>query len=114
MMQTLATNADIILPIILLVVAIFGLPAVYFLIQVFRHRQRTPHSLLLVSTDETARRLINNAARRIGYQTIRVYRYEDALEKLSQDMSLRMIVIDDSVPQYEAGMLLSMLRGSPI
>jgi hypothetical protein len=53
-------------------------------------------------------------ARRSGYQTIQVYRYEDALEKLRMNSTLRMIAIDDSVPQYEVGLLVSTLQRMPV
>jgi CheY-like chemotaxis protein len=101
----------IILPLLILLACA---PAGYLLMLLVRRPQQPKRSLLLVSTDETARQLIVGAARQAGYGTIVVYRYEDALEKLNQDMTLRMIMIDDSVPQYEAGLLISMLRGSPI
>jgi CheY-like chemotaxis protein len=92
-------------------IVILALPAGYLL---FSRAPRKARSLLLVSTDEEARKLVISAARRVGYATVSVYRYEDALDKLRQDMSLSMIVIDDSVPQYEAGLLVSMLARLPI
>ncbi|HVO42523.1 MAG TPA: hypothetical protein VMT34_07865 [Aggregatilineales bacterium] len=101
----------IILPLLILLAFV---PFLLYLVLLMRRPRKTARSLLLVSTDETARKLIVGAARRVGYGTVPVYRYEDALEKLRQDASLSMIMVDDSVPQYEAGLLLSMLRGSPI
>jgi len=108
-----APNLDIVTfgVIAAVVLIILGLPVAYFLAS----RTAPPrHSLLFVSTDEKAQPLITAAARRVGYRAIPVYRYEDALEKLRLDNTLSMIVIDDSVPQYEAGLLISMLQGSPI
>jgi CheY-like chemotaxis protein len=90
---------------------ILALPTGYLL---FSRAPRKTRSLLLVSTDEEARKLVASAAKRVGYATVSVYRYEDALDKLRQDMSLSMIIIDDSVPQYEAGLLVSMLMRLPI
>jgi DNA-binding NtrC family response regulator len=93
------------------VMALIGLPLAYY---VFHRPSKNLPSLLLVSTDEEARTLVTKAAKNVGYRAVTVFRYEDALEKLRQDMTLEMIVIDDSVPQYEAGLLLSMLQRLPI
>src|SRR5258708_25626691 len=92
----------------LAVIVLLGLPVVY----VVANRKRLPmRALLIVSTDEEAAHLVARAARRVGYQAVTVYRYEDALEKLRLDATLSMVVIDDSVPQYEAGMLVYILPG---
>jgi CheY-like chemotaxis protein len=104
-------GTEIIILIGIAVIALFVLPMVLLLL---RKPPRELRSLLLVSTDETARRLVINAAKKVGYQTIHVYRYEDALDKLRQNFTIRMIAVDDSVPQYEAGLLLSMLNRLPI
>ena len=105
------SSEDLAVLIVVLAVVVLALPIGYFLLNKPRKSAR---SLLMVSTDTDAQRLISSAARRVGYQAITVYRYEDALEKLRQNSTLSMIVIDDSVPQYEAGLLVSMLQGSPI
>lgn len=97
--------------VIAVVMALIGIPLAYF---VFRRPTKNLPSLLLVSTDEEARTLVTKAAKNVGYRAVPVFRYEDALEKLRQDMTLEMIIIDDSVPQYEAGLLLSMLQRLPI
>ncbi len=107
----LDVGLQVLLLIILSIIVILALPAGYLL---FSRSPRKTRSLLLVSTDEEARKLVIRAAKRVGYVTISVYRYEDALDKLRQDMTVSMIVIDDSVPQYEAGLLLSMLMRLPI
>ncbi|MBX3066143.1 MAG: hypothetical protein U0528_07330 [Anaerolineae bacterium] len=89
-----------------------GLPLIFFV--VLNRAPRLARTLLMVSTDDVARKLVITSARRVGYQVVHVYRHEDGLEKLRQNMDLRMIVIDDSVPQYEAGLMLSMLKSMPI
>jgi CheY-like chemotaxis protein len=104
-------GTEIIILVGVAVIALFVLPMVLLL---FRKPPRELRSLLLVSTDETARRMVISAARKVGYQTIHVYRYEDALDKLRQNLTIRMIAVDDSVPQYEAGLLISMLNRLPI
>lgn len=97
--------------IILVVIAAIGVPLAYF---VLRRPTKNLPSLLLVSTDEEARAIVIKAAKNVGYRAVSVFRYEDALDRLRQDMTLEMIVVDDSVPQYEAGLLLSMLQRLPI
>ena len=109
--QDQLNSEDLAVLIVVLAVVVLALPIGYFLLNKPRKSAR---SLLMVSTDTDAQRLISNAARRVGFQAIMVYRYEDALEKLRQNSTLSMIVIDDSVPQYEAGLLVAMLQGSPI
>jgi len=104
-------GTEIIILVGVAVIALFVLPMILLLV---RQPARELRSLLLVSTDETARRMVINAAKKAGYQTIHVYRYEDALDKLRQNFTIRMIAVDDSVPQYEAGLLLSMLNRLPI
>ncbi len=106
----LDSSAQVVLLIILSALVILALPVGYLL---FSRTPRTSRSVLLVSTDEEARRLVIEAAKRAGFATVAVYRYEDALERLRQDFTLAMIVIDDSVPQYEAGLLVSMLMRLP-
>ncbi len=91
-------------------ILILSLPVGYYVIT----RSAPGRSLLLVSTDPEASALVSRAARRAGYRAVHVYRYEDGLELIRRDPSLLMIVVDDSVPQYEAGMMLSMLQRSPI
>lgn len=88
------------------------MPLGFYLI--LRRAPRTSRFVLLVSTDEIARKLVVSAARKIGYGTIHVYRYEDGIARLQQNGDLKMIIIDDSVPQYEAGLMLTMLKDSPI
>jgi CheY-like chemotaxis protein len=100
-----------VLLIIVIIIAAIGLPLAYF---VLRRPTKNLPSLLLVSTDEEARMMVIKAAKNLGYRAVSVFRYEDALDKLRQDMTLEMIVVDDSVPQYEAGLLLSMLQRLPI
>ncbi len=92
-------------------IALLTLPVGYFL---FSRSPRTARSILLVSTDLGTHKLFTAAARRSGYQTIQVYRYEDALDKLRENTTLRMIAIDDSVPQYEVGLLVSTLQRMPV
>jgi CheY-like chemotaxis protein len=97
--------------IILLAVAVLTLlPAGYVL---RRRSSRAAQALLLVSTNEVTGKLVTNAAKHQGYATVKVYRYEDALDRLKQDSTLKIIVIDDSVPQYEAGLLLAALGRLP-
>jgi CheY-like chemotaxis protein len=107
----LDVGLQVLLLIVLSTIVILTLPIGYLL---FSRSPRKTRSLLLVSTDEEARKMVIQAAKRVGYVTISVYRYEDALDKLRQDMTVSMIVIDDSVPQYEAGLLVSMLMRLPI
>lgn len=102
---------DFTLLIVLLAIAVLTLlPAGYFLL---RRPSRAAQSLLLVSTNEATGKLVTNAAKHQGYATVKVYRYEDALDRLKQNSALRIIVIDDSVPQYEAGLLLAALARLP-
>ncbi len=108
---TSGPDMNVILLIILVVVALVGLPLTYY---VLRRPEKTLPALLLVSTDEQARTLVIKAAKNVGYRAVPVFRYEDALEKLRQDMTLEMVIVDDSVPQYEAGLLLAMLQRLPI
>src|SRR5688572_12430619 len=88
----------------LVLLLLLALPVTYLM---FKQSNRPKHSLLLVSTDEAVFPLVKNAARRTSYNAITVYRYEDALEKLRYNTALTMIIVDDSVPQYETGLLLS-------
>jgi CheY-like chemotaxis protein len=81
---------------------------------VLNNAPRTLRSLLLVSTDDVARKLIMAAARKLNYGVVHVYRYEDGIARLQQNSDLKMIIVDDSVPQYEAGLMLSMLKSLPI
>src|SRR5207249_775680 len=81
---------------------------------VLRRPPPITRSVLMVSTDEAARRLVKTAARRAGYNAITVYRYEDAIDRVREDTAIGMIIMDDSVPQYEAGLLLSMLQRLPM
>jgi CheY-like chemotaxis protein len=97
--------------IILLAIAVLTLLPTGYLLA--RRSSRTGQSLLLVSTNEATGKLVTSAAKHQGYATVRVYRYEDALDRLKQDSTLRIIVIDDSVPQYEAGLLLTALGRLP-
>src|SRR5258708_9750651 len=107
--QTGAVSGDFIqaFVIVALVIGLFVLPVAFYILR----RPRGPvRSLLLVSTDESARDMVIQAAKRAGYRALVAYRYEDGLEKLRRDMTIDMIVVDDSVPQYEAGFLLAALR----
>ncbi|MEP7284290.1 MAG: hypothetical protein ABI947_00820 [Chloroflexota bacterium] len=94
-----------------LLVILIALPIGYV---VLRRPQPITRSVLMVSTDEAARRLVRMAARRAGYNAITVYRYEDAVDRIREDTAIGMIIIDDSVPQYEAGLLMSMLQRLPM
>ncbi len=107
---TEAITPELILILVLSAIALLVLPLGYFL---FGRSPRTTRSLLLVSTDVDTHRLVTSAARHSGYQTVQVYRYEDALEKLRQNATIQMIAIDDSVPQYEVGLLVSTLQRMP-
>jgi DNA-binding response OmpR family regulator len=99
---------------LLLVAAIvlIAMPLAYLV--VLRTLPKDRKVLLMVSTDDVARKLVKVAARRVGYWVEHVYRYEDGLQKLRENNRMTMIIIDDSVPQYETGLMLSMLRGSAI
>jgi len=99
-------DIGLVLVILAVTVVVLALPFGYLLL---RKSDRTMPSLLLVSTDEEAAAMVVAAAKRAGYRAVTVYRYEDALDKLRHDINMDMIVIDDSVPQYEAGLLLAML-----
>ena len=101
-----APDISLILAILAATVVVIALPFGYLLL---RKNDKSTRSLLLVSTDEEAQAMVVAAAKRTGYRAITVYRYEDALDKLRNDISMDMILIDDSVPQYEAGLLLAML-----
>src|SRR6185503_6550747 len=103
-------SPEFILLLILSAVALLTLPLGYFL---FSRSSRTVRSILLVSTDLETHKVFTTAAKHVGYQTIQVYRYEDALDRLRQNSTLRMIAIDDSVPQYEVGLLVSTLQRMP-
>ena len=96
--------------IILIVSALVGVPVAYFL---FRRPTAHASAILLVSTDDSTSKLVISAAKQAGYQTVHVYRYEDALDRLRQNPLLRMVIIDDSVPQYEVGLLVSTLQRMP-
>jgi CheY-like chemotaxis protein len=102
----------VILVIALAVILLVALPVAFLI--VLNRAPRLARALLMVSTDDVARKLVGAAARRVGYQVIHVYRHEDGLDKLRQNTDLRMIIIDDSVPQYEAGLMISMLKSMPI
>jgi hypothetical protein len=106
-----AISPEIILLLFLSAIALLTLPLGYFL---FSRSSRNDRSILLVSTDLGTHKVFTAGARRSGYQTIQVYRYEDALEKLRLNTTLRMIAIDDSVPQYEVGLLVSTLQRMPV
>ncbi len=103
------TSGDLIEALVIIgaLVLLFIVPVVFY---VLGRRSAPTRSLLLVSTDENARDLVIQAAKRTGYRALIAYRYEDGLEKLRRDMTLEMIIVDDSVPQYEAGLLLAALR----
>jgi CheY-like chemotaxis protein len=92
------------------VVTVVGVPIAYFL---FRQPSAHASALLLVSTDDSTSKLVVSAAKQAGYPTVHVYRYEDALDKLRLNPLLRMVVVDDSVPQYEVGLLVSALQRMP-
>ena len=94
------------------VILLIAMPLGFYLI--LRRAPRTSRFVLLVSTDEVARKMVMSAARKNGYGTVSVYRYEDGIARLQQNSDIKLIIIDDSVPQYEAGLMLSMLKGSPI
>jgi CheY-like chemotaxis protein len=95
----------------LVLVLLLALPVIYMF---SKQTSKPKHGLLFVSTDEAVFPMVKNAARHVGYNAITVYRYEDALDRLRQDTTLTMIIVDDSVPQYETGLLLSMLQNMPI
>lgn len=109
-------DAGLVLVIVIIVTLFFilVLPLGYFSYRLIRAAVTPNRSLLMVSTDEIASKLVKAAARRAGYLVIHVYRYEDAIDKLKQNMTIQMIVVDDSVPQYEAGLLVSMLNRLPM
>lgn len=89
-----------------IVIGFGAIPLIYyFRTQPPRHQR----GVLVVSTDEMMREIINTAATKAGCQAVMVYRYEDALNLLNRDVSLRAVVLDDSVPQHEAGILVSSL-----
>jgi CheY-like chemotaxis protein len=104
-------SPELIVLLILSALALLTLPLGYLL---FSRSGRTVRSILLVSTDLETHKVFTAAAKRSGYQTIQVYRYEDALDRLRQNTTLRMIAIDDSVPQYEVGLLVSTLQRMPV
>lgn len=94
----------------LIMAAILGVPLGYFY---FRKPAARGRAILLVSTDEATRKLMISAAKKAGFRTEHVYRYEDALDRLRQNLLLRMVVVDDSVPQYEVGLLATALQRMP-
>jgi len=100
-------DIGLVLALVAALVVVLALPIGYLLL---RKKDKFSRSLLLVSTDVEAQGLVSAAAKRAGYRAVTVYRYEDALDKLRNDITMDMIIIDDSVPQYEAGLLLSMLQ----
>lgn len=93
-------------------IVLIAMPLAYLV--VLRTVPKDRKTLLLVSTDDVARKLVRDAARRAGFWVEHVYRYEDGIQKLKENNRMSMIIIDDSVPQYEAGLMLSLLRGSAI
>lgn len=107
-----AITPEVVILIGIAVVLLVAMPLGFYLI--LRRAPRTAHFVLMVSTDEMARKIVVSAARKIGYGTVPVFRYEDGIARLQQNSDIKMIIIDDSVPQYEAGLMLSMLKGSPI
>ncbi|HLY26672.1 MAG TPA: hypothetical protein VKQ72_10055, partial [Aggregatilineales bacterium] len=76
--------ADVIpaLVIVVVVIGVFVLPVAYYAL---RRPGGPTRSLLLVSTDESARDMVIRAAKRAGYRALIAYRYEDGLEKLRRD-----------------------------
>jgi CheY-like chemotaxis protein len=108
----IAITPEIIILIVVAAIVLIAMPLGFYLI--LQRAPRVSRFVLLVSTDETARKLVMSAARKLGYGTVHVYRYEDGIARLQQNSDLKLIIIDDSVPQYEAGLMLSMLKGSPI
>jgi hypothetical protein len=104
-----AGNAGNLIPALLIVAVVIALFLVPVAIYVFRRPAGPTRSLLLVSTDESARDMVIRASKRAGYRAQVAYRYEDGLDKLRRDTTIEMIMVDDSVPQYEAGLLLSAL-----
>ncbi len=85
------------------VVLVGLLPLLYLLIN---RPKRPTRALLLISTDLGVLQIVENAARQDGYQVVHVYRHEDVIP----NGTLKMIVIDDSVPQSEGGLLLAMFQ----
>lgn len=107
-----AASPDVLLVFIILLLIIGVVPLAYMLIM---NRSQPPsRALLLVSTDQEVFETVSSVAGEMGYQTIRVYRHEDVLNKLPGSPPLSMALIDDSVPQAEAGLLLTALQRSGI
>src|SRR5258708_40237124 len=102
-----ALDMGLVLALLIVLVVVLALPVAYLLLG---KRDKFTRSLLLVSTDEEAQALVFAAAKHAGYRAVTVYRYADALDKLRYDTTMDMIMIDDSVPQYEEERLLSMLQ----
>lgn len=102
-------GAELFFLVILSAVVIVLLPLGYFAVA---SRNAGSPALLVVSTDESTRQQVTEAARDAGYRSVGVYRYEDALEQLRSDTPIDMLLIDDSVPSSEAGLLVSMMNGT--
>ena len=109
--QESGPNPAVIVVAVLLILVLLAAPLIYLLIG--RPGQMS-QSLLFVSTDESAQKLVKSVARKTNYNVVMAYRYEDALVSLREDGTLTMIIMDDSVPQSEAGLLLSTLSHMPV
>jgi CheY-like chemotaxis protein len=108
------SGAVFIVVMIVLLLLVVVAPLGVFAYRMIRGAAKTNQALLIVSTDEEASKLVKAAAKRVGYTVLHVYRYEDAIDKLKQAAPISIIIIDDSVPQYEAGLLVALLNRMPM
>lgn len=106
-------SAELFFLLILSAVVIVLLPLGYF---AAIGRADQMRAVLVVSTDDSTRAQVAAAAKAVDYRCISVYRYEDALDTLradgrgAQNDQVEMILIDDSVPASEAGLLVAMMK----
>lgn len=98
--------------VIIALVVLIGIPVL--LVATFARAPKEQTTLLLLSTDEATRKLVAPTAKRLGINVNAVYRYEDGLARLNILPAINVIVIDDSIPQVEIGLLIRELERSTL
>ncbi len=110
------TSPDVIAFFVVLLILLGLVPLGYLgYLLLVKHPEPARKALLLVSTDEEVIRTVNDVAKALDYGTIHIYRHEDALNQWARSMSpLSIMIVDDSVPHAEAGLLLTALHKANI
>jgi CheY-like chemotaxis protein len=93
-------------------VVLIGIPVL--LVATFARAPKEQTNLLLLSTDDSTRKLIAQTSKRLGINVNAVYRYEDGIARLNITPPINVIVIDDSIPQVEIGLLIRELERSTL